>query len=377
VTDEATQEQLGVSQDSELRGDNTESASPEESRTEGRDEQADVRKSPMQLREEKLAALAEKRREQVEAERKAAKEINDPDSAVLEGEDDDDEPDAQKAPVRPGWQAREDGVLVKRVKVNGVEREITEEEYDALAQKELAGDQKLQQAAERERRAVQREQELRQMEQQLRERETALKSSPPDEGGLSDEEFAKVLKEYHTAIYDGDEDVAAEKFKILNQARSSSTPNLDQLTREAAIRAREEVRAELNQEKFRESVNTGWKRFREEYAEIAGNTARLAYADVHLKAVRQENPELTPEAAIMEAGRRTAEELGLAVTRKDDSAEPAPESRANDRASREERKANLKPIPRSSTKAHKPPEKPRAPSTQAEKIAQMKRARAL
>lgn len=368
------------------------------------DEQAvgdaiNVSEDPVTRRERMMKEARDKARAQREADRKAAALINDPDmteeeydaemerrqraeleerKAELEaqlGETPDpreetptDErieasqtSDEDRAPSETGWFTKEDGTRVKRLRIDGQIRELTEEQYDRAVSKSLAGDQKLelanrvmQQAREREERIAQREAALKQM------------PSKPD---VSIDEIKRKLDEYQEAFMEGDTDVARDKLaEILVQRASSPTPNLDALADEAATRVNQRMQADRQ----RESVQRGWDSFRKDYAEIASNEENLAIADVFLKRVRQEHPDWTPEQQIMETGKRTAERLGLKSA--SSSSEQAPVANPTDE--RAQRKSKLQPIPKAGGRIAKP-QKEKIDMSPEAKIRRMRAARAV
>lgn len=337
-------------------------------------------------RERRMAEVADRAREEREKDRKSAALMNDPDlteeeydaklNAIREGVEeqrtrDHADPDAGEAPdiaaqgeegkpkadPRPGWEIREsDGKPVKKLKVNGQIRELTEEEYDRYLAKDLAGDEKLRQAAQRE----------KQIEAELEKRDRKIREQHQPPTGADDEAFEKALSEYHDAVYSGDTDAAKEKLREITRAgRQSSTPNIEDLTASVA----RQVRDDIENERQENDVQDGWGRFQREYPEIVSDNKRLAWADANLKEVMADSPELSPAEMFLEAGRRTAEELG--IKRKD----PV-ESKSNDE--RLQRKRNLSSVPRTnSARAPTAPEKEKVDNSPEGKIARMRAARAV
>lgn len=328
---------------------------------------------PISRREQKMREASDKARAEREGTSEKYKEINgdfDPQDPApessLQGESDEEAPNSQTQGSRPGWDVRDDGTMVKKIKVNGQVRELTEEQYDAYLSKELAGDQKLRMASDMERK-------LRDRSAALDAREAALANPPPPQPGATDEEVDKALAEYHDAIFEGDTDAAKEKLKTIMQAgRQTTTPNLDAMRQQIKQEVKQEVRQEADQERVQDSVHEGWKGFQEKYRDIAEHPKRLAYADATLKAIIQEQPHLSPKEAILEAGRITAEELGMQPAESGGESEPlAGEATAE----RQERKANLKPIPRRGSSQHQPRKEPALDMSPQAKIARMRAGR--
>jgi len=330
--------------------------------------------------------MAEKRRAEIAAEREAAVQmgnfglpVDDGGAAAadtLAGQADEeaseraDERGEEGGDVRApapasggestGWHTRDDGTRVRRLKVNGEIRELTEAEYDRAVGKELAGDHKLELANRM-------QQQLYEREQRLARRESMLRQPPPDPG--ADADLAKALDEYHQAVYEGDADAARERLmRVMQAGRGSSTPNLDALADEAADLAAERMTARTRQQ----SMKDGWAQFQEKFSDIASNPARLAYADVHLKEVRANHPDWEPAKQILEAGKRTAEELGLGQPAGRDQV-----SGGTGRDERMERKRNLKPLPKPGGASSARQERPRIDMSPAAKIARLRAGRAI
>jgi hypothetical protein len=337
---------------------------------------------PRGPRERKMAEVAEKRRAQMEADRKTMALVNDPDlteeqydakqvadesgeaavaaagGVTAESEDGPAlkaEPEEQR-PERRGFEDRGDGTLVKKLKVNGRVVELTEDEYDRQLAKDLAGDQKLRMAAEQERALREREERIARTEQQM-------KTQEPPAPGAAEVDIEQALSEYHDAVYAGDTDEAKAKLKaVLAQARPSSTPNMDELVTTISTRVKEEAEAE----RYREYVDKGWDQFKKDYADVATDPKKLAYADAVLKEVYAEHPDWTPDKVILEAGRMTAEDF-----------KPTPTTDSHRDEVRLDRKANLKPVPSSGSARKQSDRAPQVDMSPAAKIARMRTNRAL
>lgn len=374
-----------IQQDAQAEDQNLDQG-PEQTQETAVPEAPAQKEDPRSARERKMAEVAEKRIAEREEARKAAALMDNPDLteeefdaqqvASPEGEatqedvssdalEDGDGPETPVAEdlgtdvpekqdaVPAGWDRRDDGVLVKRLKVNGEIKELTQDEYDRQLSKELAGDQKLRIAAEMEQRLRQREEELARREQQFQQ--------PPQQDAVPDIDSA--LDEFVGAIYEGDSDAAKAKMKaIIEQGRQSSTPNMDQLVSTAAT----QVQATIAEERRKQDQIDGWNAFESEYGDIAGSDRLMAYADVVLKEVQAEKPEASISELYMETGKRTREQLGL-------NKQPVPRADAN----RENRKANLKPVPKAGSTVDKPKPTPQVDMSAAAKIARMRQSRAL
>lgn len=292
--------------------------------------------------------------------------------------DEEQEPDeAAKAAQDPleelGYYRKADGKLYTTMKINGEEREVPADQVKAYLQKDLAGDFKLQQAAERERRLQEAEQKFREREQQFQ--QSLSKQQPPTQLGA--EESRQQAKAVLKRIWDGDDDAAAEALADFIQ-QNSARMDPDQLLSEAenrAMSALDRREAEKQQKAWNESVEEGNRWLASEHSDIYadqrlfdlvnGETARL------VEAQQNGDPDLanlTPRQII----ERAAQDVqGWMDGRKSDKPqETTKESRA-------ERKANLKPIPRSQSKrpTHQQPKE--VDTSPAAVIARMREARSV
>ena len=236
------------------------------------------------------------------------------------------------------------GELVTKMKINGEEREVPASQIKAFLQKDIAGDQKLQQAYER-------EQAVLAYERTVREREAAMQQSfsKPQEASGDALAAAKAVFESMYDV-DADEDAGAKALVEFLQ-RSNATVNPEQILAEAERRAarlleqREQARAE---NEWKKSVEDGNRFLIEAHPEIYSDsnlfdmvnnkTARM----VELK--QRGDPDyagMTPKEIIARAAEEVNEWLGNKAEKPQDGA-------------REARKAGLKPIPRSMSNPPKP-----------------------
>jgi len=338
---------------------------------------------PGSKRERKMAEIAELRREEIEVERKGAAEIDgpfseqvsSPEEAPVEQEDniplDEEEvpPVAAEVeqPASPnGWSVAEDGTRTKTLMVNGEPRQISEEQYDRMLQKDLAGDQKLRMASELETQLAERARYLEEKERQL----TQAPAQPPVEG--AGEELKQVISEYQDALLDGDTDVAAEKMaQIVGMGRGSSTPNIDVIVSQATTQIREQDR----QERYQSSVNKGWEAFQADYQDVLADPDAMAFADIQIIKLRKSDPDKSPEEILLTAGQITRDRLRLS------GGDEAPADSGDNaevvdlRAERVARKAHLKPIPKTGGSKNKRQEAPKIDMSPEAKIARMRQSR--
>lgn len=352
---------------------------------------------PVSRRADKMSEIAAQRRAEVEADRKAMFKINNPDAEEGDlGEGSTESPPLEAstgqegrgpagakegvetegaevtAPpaTKNGWRTRDDGQRVKTLMVNGEPKEFTEEQYDRMIQKDLAGDQKLRMANEIERSLAAKARALEEREKKLSQQPAPL---PVDPG--ANDELKKLTSQYSELLLDGETDAANAKLVEIMQAQGRAqgpTPNLDQIVEQATTRAAERLEQRQAQKAHEKSVSDGWTEFKKEYTDVLDDPDALAFADIQVKNLRTRNPEWTPDKIIMEAGKITRERLGLGGGRQ----QPSTGGDGSDaRAEREARKANLKPIPKSGSMRHKPSEKPVVDYSPAAKIERMRAGR--
>lgn len=316
---------------------------------------------PVSRREAKMAALRESRKaEQVEGQREAWL-MNNPESteedyqALLakesppEGEPADEgtvtapvsaAEDGTPAPADPpatnhGWETV-NGVRYKTLMVNGQPKQISEEQYDRMIQKELAGDDKL-------RRAAQVEQDLNRRQQLLDERERNLQSIQPPNTDAG-EALRTAIAKHTELLLEGDVDAANEKMvEIVNLGRASSTPNIDVIADQAATRAVTRVERKAAQDAHNSSINDGWETLKRDYSDVVGDEDFLAFADIQVKKLGEANPDWTPKQVIVEAGRVTREKLKLSGTATPGAVTTTTTS--NITGERKQRKSSIRPLP--------------------------------
>jgi hypothetical protein len=345
---------------------------------------------PMSRREAKRVEVSEARKAEAASERRQFWLMNNPeqtetdydamlnreqaDDAGDQGDKDEGEQDAatqqpiveSKPADANGWETV-NGQRVKTLMVNGEKRQITEEQYDRLVQKELAGDEKLRRAAQAEQELQRRADELAARERQLQER-----AAPKVDTG---EILKAKIKEHSELLLEGDVDAANEKMaEILTLGRESSTPNLDDLTTQVATRVTSVVERKAAQAALDGSVKAGWSHLLENYPDVVGDEDAIAFADIQVKKVKAANPDWAPAQVIIEAGRLTREKLKLSGP-----ATPgAGKVTSTDlTAQRMERKASIKPLPNAAARRHEKKPAPELDMSPSAKIARMRASRAL
>lgn len=209
-----------------------------------------------------------------------------PEAAELEKES---EAGPEEAPADPlaelGYYRNDAGELVTKMKINGVEREVKAEQVKAYLQKDLAGDWKLQQAAERERQL----QELAASLQKQREHQIRQSLSQP-QPPLGAEEAKQQARTVLEKIWDGDSDGAEEALIALLQ-RNNATVDTNQIlqqAKDAAISTLEQREIQRQQQEWEQSVDSGNAMLKQKHPEIYadqylfdlvnGETARMVQA---------------------------------------------------------------------------------------------------
>lgn len=284
-----------------------------------------------------------------------------------------DLPEKQAAAPSPladlGYYPKEDGKLYTKMKINGEEREVAADQIKAYIQKDMAGDYKLQQAAERERRLQEQERLLRQREAQIQQ-SLSQRPSPVDA-----EEAKKQAQAVLDKIWEGDNDAAAEALAEVLQ-RGNATVDTGQILAAAEARAlsayeqREEAR---QQQEWQRSVDEGNQFLKSQHPEIYsdqklfdlvnGETARMVQAQ---QAGDPEFAKLTPKEIIAKAA---SEVQGWM----DGRAQPKPSGGGT----REQRKAGLKPIPQGLNSTRQPKPTKEIDTSPAAVIARMRSSRAV
>jgi hypothetical protein len=332
-------------------------------------------------RERRLAELARQYNEShgISAE---ADDADEPEGGQQEYSDDEPQPEveavAESDPVERGaapdplqelgYYRNAKGELVTKMKINGEEREVKADHVKAYIQKDLAGDYKLQQAAELEKRLQEREALLRQREGQIAQ---SLSQPPPRMGADEARKQAQAVLE---KLWDGDNEAAAEALAELLQ-RNTATVDPAQILSAAearALSALEQREAARQQQEWQRSVDEGNRYLSEQHPEIYSDqrlfalvnneTARMVEAQ---KAGDPEFATLTPKDIIVRAAQEVQGWMDGRTTK------PA------SYGTREARKANLKPMPRGINTVRQSKPEPEVDNSPAAVVARMRASRAV
>ena len=255
-----------------------------------------------------LSDIARRRREE------RGQESSDlpPDEINAEAEEISDEGDNQAPQQEPSAPEstddiyERDGKRYMKLKVDGEEQEMDLDKIRATAQKNLAADKRLAQAAERERQLQQVEQNLRQQAVALQQHMAQARSSqgdnskPPTSGASDD--VAQLAAKAKEAIFSGDEDSLQEALVGLASAgrqqptQSAVTPeDIDRRARQAAQQA-------MAESTRMQTLSTAASRFKDEYSDIANDPQLWRMADEYTAEIAEANPELEPYQVMKQAG---------------------------------------------------------------------------
>ena len=285
-------------------------------------------------------------------------EFNDSEEELVEVQEEVVE-DVVGEDTAPVW--KHEGQWVTQVKVNGQDVVVPFEGLKSSHQKDVASQQRFQQAAHKERVLAQQEAQLRQYAQSLQQRESA----PSQQDEPEDEfDYKKTVEEYHQALYEDDADKAAQLLQTLT-GRNQATPNIDEAVDRAvgqAFARRHAEQAKAQQLAYEREVQNAVAWFDQEYPEIAQNPDLRAIADNQTVTLMKENPSWTPGQIIYAA------------------AEYAKEWTNNNLASQQpnkrvERKKKIVPQPKSARQSAKMSEDDSGPKTPEQVIEEMRQAR--
>jgi hypothetical protein len=258
----------------------------------------------------------------------------------------------------PVW--KHEGQWVTKVKVNGQDVVVPFDGLKSSHQKDVASQQRFQQAAHKEKVLAQQEAQLRQYAQSLQQKESAPSTDEPEDGF----DYNKTVEEYHQALYEDDAAKAANLLQTLT-GRNTATPNIDEAVDKAvgqAFARRQAEQAQANQVAYENEVHNAVSWFDQEYPEISQNPDLRAIADNKTVTLMKENPSWTPGQIIYAAAEYAKEWTN------NSSAPQQPNKRV-------ERKKKIVPQPKSARQSAKPSEDDSGPKTPEQIIEEMRQAR--
>lgn len=215
--------------------------------------------------------------------------------------DDEEEPEPNEDP--------EPKSAMRKIKVYGEEREVPEDEIIEAGirayQKETAADERLREAAERQRMLEQKEAELRELEQQLqgRNEEPAREPArePAKESAQDDDDFIDTIVD---RLYGGEDEARQAVKDLIARAQHREDRNFSEQEiaalvqkevdrRETATRQEQTVR-EIEQANAWFSDNYGW---------VESDPKLNAFAESQVRRLRSEHPHYGPQELVEAVGK--------------------------------------------------------------------------
>ena len=301
-----------------------------------------------QISESNHEQLAEDSGVSVEEIRGQAAPVEDPKEEIV-----DDVPPKEESQVS---RALADDDSFVSIQINGGEEDVPVSTLKRSYQKDVAGDRKLEDAAKRNK-------ELDEREEKIKAREAALEVKPDEtEPKLSREDAKNQLV---AALYDGQDDKAKEAIDALMPGEQETKPS-------EPVDITEEVASGI-EKKFDEiAFNAAAKAFQEDFSDIVNDPQLARQADGFLGDILKENPGMTEAEALPLAGERTQKWVN------DLKGPTEPEEvKPTEREKKKARKAATVDNLQSSGDKATTTVGDDKPQTQAEIIAEMKKARGL
>lgn len=225
-----------------------------------------------------------------------------------------------------------------RTVVNGQQQLIPLEKARADLQKNHAADQRLREAHETQRALEDREAKLAAREAELNAR--LINPPPSADEEVDSEALTEQAREVVRELFTGTQDEAAGKLADLllkNRGATgvaTNTVNPEEIAAQAVTAARQQLYAEQRET----DAQSGYKKFVEDYPEVAADDMLFRLADSMTDEIAQQHPDWMPSAVMLEAGKRTREWV---QSQDKDTSEQNPAQ--NDRR---ERKRKLRRVPR-------------------------------
>lgn len=336
-----------------------------ESQTETPEAEAPEQK-PLSPRQQRMAEIINSRREAEAADTSA--DAGAPPVTDLNEHEHEPEPEAA-APTEPEPEPEQ----MLKLKVNGVEQEMPISKAQALLQKNLAADQRLQQASERERVLQQRENELAALQEQLRQQQLEgqpQQPSEPEEDADTDDDLKQLISQHRQAIYDGEDDQADELMLQITKAQAGRQQptrfDPEAIAQQTAEQVKAQLDAEAEQQRQREYEAervSAVESFKTEFSDIADDPRLFHMTDQITVEIMQDNPDMRPSEVLAKAGetvRQWMNDKGL--------------TQSDTMTDRQQRKQSLPRMPKPSGGAYEPPAEPK-PKTPQQIIADMRAAR--
>jgi hypothetical protein len=175
------------------------------------------------------------------------------------------------------------------IQINGGEEDVPVSTLKRSYQKDVAGDRKLEDAANRNK-------ELDEREEKIAARETALEVKPDEAEPKLSREDAKA--QFTAAIYDGEEGKINEAIDVLMPEEQEAKPS-------EPVNITEEVASGIEKKFDEMAFNKAAQAFKTDYPDIVNDTQLARQADGFLGDILKENPGMTEAEALPLAGERT------------------------------------------------------------------------
>jgi len=266
-----------------------------------------------------------------------------------------------------GIYRNESGDYVTKMKVNGREIEVRADQIKTHLQKDLAGDVKLQEvAAERQR--LERERALLEQERAERLQQSMTQNRPPK---LDAEDAKKRARALLERVYDGDLDAAAEEFATYLQGSPVDEGKILAEAERRAMTAIERKEAERKQQAWQSSIEEGVQVLKTSHPEVMKDPRLFDLVDGETLRIMERQKQGDPEFASL-----TPKEIIVRAAKEVDGWRKGMTAPPKTDGTREQRKANLKPMPRGMNAVKTTPKEPEVDLSPAAVIARMRATRA-
>ncbi len=266
------------------------------------------------------------------------------------------------------------GDYVMRLKVDGVEQEMSLDNVQATMQKHQAADARLRQAAEMRHQLDAERHQWQQQQQQQNQNQPPQPAStnqqPPSQQeqkeGAATDDVMEQAEAIIDSLYDGNPEDAAKALAAAMAKPSTATVTPEQIRKEAI--------SAVQQQEYERQLKDGFNRFQTEYSDIMADPDLSEMADRKTLEIKQLHPNWSPEQILMESGRVVREKFNLPAT---DQAPETPQQPVNPSATnqRQARKQHLQAMPQRQNTAYTPPQSPQPSNAPVDVIANMKRGR--
>ncbi len=287
--------------------------------------------------------------------------------AAVEAPVQEAEPIAEEsAPIDPlaDYIVQQNGKPMLKMMVDGKLSMIPLDQARAQLQKGQAADERLAQAAARQKALEAREQQIKATEASLRARAAQPVVVPVDDASL-DSEATELVR----SLVSDPEAKAAQKLAGVLKKIRAATPQIDvnAITAHAVHKAKEEIAVES----YQRALVSGADAFKKNYPDIAADSDLYNFADRKTTAIAEEHPEWDPTQVMLEAGKQTREW----VAKLSGKTHPIASSAVADIAKRQQLKQKLTPMPQSRSARPAPEADPNADDSPADYMAALRKAR--